>query len=295
MRNIGFVLLIVSLLLGGVAVWGVRNLSAARAAPSDRLGQTTVVVASRSIGFGETLTPELLRVQAWPRGAQPQGSFRSLAELTGGHKRVALSPIAVNEPVLATRISGPGGRATLSGVIRGGMRATTIRVNDVFGVAGFVLPGDFVDVLVTRNEAKGTGGGEGDMRTDLLLQSVRVLAVDQLANENKNDPVVAKAATIEVTPDQAQKLALAAQVGTLSLALRGAVDPLASAGETTPGTTRIDDLRLAGARPPPAKVVRVVAHPAARRAPVRPSATIQIYRGVQAVVSVLAPHEASVG
>jgi pilus assembly protein CpaB len=292
MRNIGFVLLIVSLLLGGVAVWGVRNLSAARAAPNTRLGQTTVVVATRPIGFGETLRPELLRVQAWPQGAEPQGSFRSPAELTNGQKRVALSAIAVNEPVLATRISGPGGRATLSGVIREGMRATTIRVNDVFGVAGFVLPGDFVDVLVTRNETKAGATSGGDMRTDLLLQSVRVLAVDQLANENKNDPVVAKAATIEVTPDQAQKLALAAQVGTLSLALRGAVDPLASPAETGPATTRINDLRLAGARQP--QPARIVARPVARRA-ARPGATIQIYRGVQSVVSVLAPREASVG
>ncbi|RAK60810.1 Flp pilus assembly protein CpaB [Phenylobacterium hankyongense] len=293
MRNIGFILLIVSLLLGGVAVWGVRNLSAARAAPDNRIGQTTVVVASRPIGFGETLTPELLRVQAWPRGAQPQGSFRTPAELTTGQKRVALSAIAANEPVLATRISGPGGRATLSGVIRGGMRATTIRVNDVFGVAGFVLPGDFVDVLLTRTDAKRPGAAEADMRTDLLLQSVRVLAVDQLANENKNDPVVAKAATIEVTPDQAQKLALAAQVGTLSLALRGAVDPLASAGETGPGTTRIDDLRLAGAVKP--QPVRIAARRPVVRRPTPPGAMIQIYRGAQSVVSVLAPREASVG
>jgi pilus assembly protein CpaB len=228
-----------------------------------------VVVASRPIGFGEVVTPELLRVQAWPEGAQPHGSFQSLAQVTS-QRRVALGPIAANEPVLASRVSGPNGRATLSGVIRAGMRATTIRVNDVFGVAGFVLPGDFVDVLITRNYAAGNNTGE-DKRTDVLLRSVRVLAVDQLANESKNDPMVAKAATIEVTPEQAQKLALAAEVGTLSLALRGTVDPLANDQEAVPPTTRIADLRLNGA-PPPKPVRKTV-----RREP--GGATIEIIRG----------------
>jgi pilus assembly protein CpaB len=269
MRNIGFILLIVAVLLGALTVWGLRHMATLRSAAAPKVHQTTVVVASRPIGFGEVVTPELLRVQAWPEGAQPHGSFQSLAQVTS-QRRVALGPIAANEPVLASRVSGPNGRATLSGVIRAGMRATTIRVNDVFGVAGFVLPGDFVDVLITRNYAAGNNTGE-DKRTDVLLRSVRVLAVDQLANESKNDPMVAKAATIEVTPEQAQKLALAAEVGTLSLALRGTVDPLANDQEAVPPTTRIADLRLNGA-PPPKPVRKTV-----RREP--GGATIEIIRG----------------
>ena len=284
MRNIGFVLLAVSVLLGALTIWGLRHMSASRAA-EPKLHQTTVVVASRPIGFGEVLTPDLLRVQAWPSDAKSQGSFDTLAQLTA-QRRVALGPIASNEPVLATRISGPGGRATLSGVIRAGMRATTIRVNDVFGVAGFVLPGDFVDVLVTRDENAGRGGNDQTKRTDVLLRSVRVLAVDQLANENKNDPVVAKAATIEVTPEQAQKLALAAEVGTLSLALRGTVDPLSS-NEAAPPTVRTTDLRLDGvkAQAPTPVVVRKVVR-VARPAPRGPAGSmIQIYRGSEASVA----------
>lgn len=272
MRNIGFVLLLVAVLLGGFVVVGVRHMSAARATPDSSVPRTTVVVASRAIGFGEPVTAEVLRLQAWPQGAAPQGAFATIAQVTA-QKRVALGPIAANEPVLTSRISGPGGRATLSGVIREGMRATAIRVNDVFGVGGFVLPGDFVDVLITRQE----GDGE-EMRTDVLLRSVRVLAVDQTANESKNDPVVAKAATIEVTPEQAQKLALASQVGTLSLALRGTIDPLTGDTEGAPATVRTADLRLLGA-PAPAK---------ARAAPRRrqPSgASIQIYRGTEASVA----------
>ncbi|CAN7382335.1 Flp pilus assembly protein CpaB [Phenylobacterium sp. LjRoot225] len=281
MRNIGFVLLAVSVLLGALTIWGLRHMSAARAEPDAKLHQTTVVVATRPIGFGEALTPELLRVQAWPKDAQPQGSFQTVAQVTA-QRRVALGPIAANEPLLVTRISGPGGRATLSGVIRVGMRATTIRVNDVFGVAGFVLPGDFVDILITREDGD-RNANQDDKRTDVLLRSVRVLAVDQLANQNKNDPVVAKAATIEVTPEQAQKLALAAEVGTLSLALRGTVDPLSNSDEGGPPTVRTADLRLDGFKPPApaARPVRKVIRTAPRRtAPASP--TIEIFRGAEA-------------
>lgn len=280
MRNIGFVLLLVSVLLGGFVVLGVRHMSAARAKPDTNVPKTMVVVASRPIGFGEPISAEVLRLQAWPQGAAPQGAFTTVAQVTA-QKRVALMPIAVNEPVLTSRISGPGGRATLSGVIREGMRATTIRVNDVFGVAGFVLPGDFVDILITREDA-GKQSSQQDMRTDVLLRSVRVLAVDQLANESKNDPVVAKAATIEVTPEQAQKLALAAQVGTLSMSLRGTIDPLASEKDGAPVTVRTSDLRLQGA-PAPAPVAKPRAAPRPHRSSFS-GVGIQIFRGTDASV-----------
>jgi pilus assembly protein CpaB len=279
MRNVGLVLLAVSVLMGALTVWGLRHMSASRAA-EPRLHQTTVVVASRAIGFGQAITPDLLRVQAWPADAKPQGSFETIGQVTA-QRRVALGPIAANEPVLTTRISGPGGRATLSGVIRVGMRATAIRVNDVFGVAGFVLPGDFVDVLVTRDEGKSPN--DANKRTDVLLRSVRVLAVDQLANENKNDPVVAKAATIEVTPEQAQKLALAAEVGTLSLALRGTVDPLSTGQDPAPTTVRTADLRLDGVKAPAPAAPRKVVRAATR--PVVTGSTIQIFRGSDASIA----------
>jgi len=285
MRNIAIGLLIVALLLGGAAVWGVRSLAAGAQAQGVRTDG--LVVAARPIAFGETLTPDLLKIQPWPKDARPEGSFKTLAELTGETPRVALRAIAANEPILASRVSGPGGRATLSALIEAGMRAVTIRVDDVFGVAGFVLPGDFVDVILTRPEGENSASNE-NMRTDVLLQSVRVLAVDQLASENKDEPVVAKAATIEVSPEQAQKLALAAQVGTLSLALRGKVDPTVSRAATA--AVRVDDLRLDGAplTASPAAAPRTPLPPAVRRP--RPAAapatredhTIEIVRAGQA-------------
>jgi pilus assembly protein CpaB len=244
MRVIALGLLALALVLGGAAVWGIRSLGAQ---PGARGGAEMVVVAARPIEFGQTLTADSIKLQPWPKGARPEGSFPTLAEVVGKAPRVALRSIAANEPILNTRVSGPGGRATLSALIDSGNRAVTIRVNDVIGVAGFVLPGDFVDVLLTRPEGEPTAGKQ-NMRTDVLLESVRVLAVDQLANEKKDDPVVAKAATIEVAPEQAQKLALAAQVGSLSLALRGKSDPMASHVAVP---VRVSDLQLGSVAAPP--------------------------------------------
>jgi pilus assembly protein CpaB len=135
--------------------------------------------------------------------------------LTGG-KRVALTAIEPNEPVLGTKITGPGQRATLSAMLRDGLKAATVRVNDVDGVGGFVLPGDHVDVSLTRQIDK------GNATTEIVLQNVRVLAIDQIADERAEKPAVVKAVTLEVDGVGSQKLSLAASVGTLTLMLRKA-------------------------------------------------------------------------
>ena len=109
-----------------------------------------------------------------------------------GGKRIVLASIERNEPILRTKITGPGQKATLSAVIQDGMRAVTVRVNDVEGVAGFVLPGDHVDVLLTR-QAERTSG-----TNDVVIQNTRVLAVDQLADDAADRPTVVRAVTLEV-------------------------------------------------------------------------------------------------
>jgi pilus assembly protein CpaB len=121
-----------------------------------------------------------------------------------------------NEPVLKAKITGPGQRASLAAVIDPGMKALTVRVNDVNGVAGFVLPGERVDILLTRNLDK------NDSWADVLLQNIKVLAADQSADERSDKPSVVKAVTLEVSTAQAQKLTLASTIGSLSLALRAA-------------------------------------------------------------------------
>jgi pilus assembly protein CpaB len=180
------------------------------------LATQTIVVASKPLRFGVELSSMALREISWPEDAVPAGAFAKIGDLIGGGgKRVVLTAIEANEPILASKVTGPGQRATLSATIADGFRAVTIRVNDVEGVAGFVLPGDRVDVALTRQKDK-------EATTDVVLQNTKVLAIDQTADERNDKPSVAKAVTLEVDTGSAQKLALAASIGTLSLMLRKA-------------------------------------------------------------------------
>jgi len=176
----------------------------------------TIVVASAPMRFGAHVAPDKLREVSWPDDAIPAGTYSSIAEVTAGGKRIVLASIERNEPILRTKITGPGQKATLSAVIQDGMRAVTVRTNDVEGVAGFVLPGDHVDVLLTRQSERASG------MNDVVIQNARVLAVDQLADDAADRPTVARAVTLEVDTVAAQKIALAASLGSLSLMLRRA-------------------------------------------------------------------------
>ena len=204
-----------------------------KAAPPAR----SIVVAGKPLRFGDELNSAALREMPWPENALPAGAFGKIADLTSG-KRVVLMPIDTNEAVLASKITGPGQRATLSAMLSDGMKAVTIRVNDVEGVAGFVLPGERVDVVLTRT------GEKNNSVNDVVLQNVRVLAVDQLADQRADKPAVVKAVTLEVDPTDGQKIALAATVGTLSLLLRKAGDVVSA--DTRRVTTR--DLMTAPAQ-----------------------------------------------
>ncbi|MER8696388.1 Flp pilus assembly protein CpaB [Mesorhizobium opportunistum] len=205
-------------------------------ARTDDVPRDTVVVAAEPLKFGDMLTEDKLREVAWPAGAVPAGAFKTMKEaLAGEGTKQALQAIGTNEPVLATKITGPGQRATLSAVLGEGMKAVSIRVNDVLGVAGFVFPGDRVDILLTRT-ARGDDGTDKSF-VDVLLQSMKVLAVDQVADESKDSPTVVKSVTLEASTKDAQKLTLAAGAGQLSLALRQAA---ASKGETTERVTLSD-------------------------------------------------------
>ena len=176
----------------------------------------TIVVAASPMRFGMRVTAQMLREVAWPEAAIPAGTFASINDLMNPGKRIVLASIEPNEPILRTKITGPGQRATLSAVIEQGMKAVTVRVNDVEGVGGFVLPGDHVDVLMTRHADKASGNN------DVVLQNVKVLAIDQLADDSADKPSVVKAVTLEVDTVAAQKLSLAASLGSLSLVLRKA-------------------------------------------------------------------------
>ena len=212
-----------------------RSLEAQRkAAPPER----TMVVAAKPLRFGDELAAAALREVPWPQEALPPGAFAKISDLTAS-RRVVVLPMEANEAVLASKITGPGQRATLSAVIGEGMKAVTIRVNDVEGVAGFVLPGDHVDVVLTRQSDKDNASN------DIVVQNVRVLAVDQQAHARTEKAAVVKAVTLEVSETDAQKLSLAAAVGTMSLLLRKAGET----DETRPLRVTLTDLWKASSQP----------------------------------------------
>jgi pilus assembly protein CpaB len=177
-----------------------------------------IVVAAQPLEFGTKLTQQNIRLQTFPASSVPEGAFRTIPEALKDN-RVALRPIVPNEPVLASKVSGTDGRATLAALLPEGMRATSVSVDAVRGVAGFVLPNTMVDVLLTRKIA-GEGAGPEDIRSDVILENVQVLAIDQIASDKADKPKVSRTATLAVSLHDAQRLTIAQRVGTLSFALR---------------------------------------------------------------------------
>ena len=208
----------VAIVLGLLAVFLANNFISRSQQKAYEGGTTKVAVAQVPLAYGTDITPEKIRFVDYPNTSIPPGAFTNAAQLMpGGKKRVALMPIAVNEPILTGKISAVGAGASMAALLPDGMRAAAVRINDVSGVAGFVQPNDSVDVLITRT----LPGGEGNQQvTDVLLQNIRVMAIDQQQKNADGTPKVARTATLEVSPLDAQKLALAQQVGDLSLVLR---------------------------------------------------------------------------
>lgn len=252
MRVSSIVMLLVALVFGVAAAflaksWLEGQTSEPRVveqAPPASMG--TIVVAAGPLRFGMQLSEGDLREIPWPVEALPKGAYAKVADAIGGKdRRVVLSAVEANEPLFEWKITGPGQRASLSALVGEGMKAVSIRVSDVQTVAGFVLPGERVDVLWTRVESRDIKDGDKPPPafTEVLLQNIRVLAVDQLADDRVEKPTVVKSVTIEVSIEQAQKLSLAAAVGELSLVLRRAGSTLADAarrvsvGDLSSGTS----------------------------------------------------------
>ena len=185
----------------------------------------SVVVASAPISYGAKLDARFLKVVKVPAAAAPAGAFNSVGELMGqpGGVPLALSDFTAQEPILPGKITGPGERQTLAALINPNMRAYTIGVTDVSGGGGHVMPGDRVDVLMTRDVTPAAGASAPSSRriaSEIVLQNVRVLGVDQNANPTSTQAVIARTATLELAAQDTVRLTLAAQTGSLSLALR---------------------------------------------------------------------------
>lgn len=191
------------------------------AAPARAVSGVSVVVAAKDIKYGERLDAGHLKIVQMPRDAAPAGAFASvdqvLAQDNGGAP-VALTSILARETLLPTKLSGPGARPSVAAEIGPGMRAYTIGVSDISGVGGHALPGDRVDVVLMRNLSD--DDAHKVLRAEVVIQNVRVLGVDLNADPTSNKPEAPSTATLEVSVRDAQKLAVAADLGSLSLALR---------------------------------------------------------------------------
>ncbi|QFI67794.1 Flp pilus assembly protein CpaB [Sinorhizobium alkalisoli] len=226
MRSSTIISLSIAILLAGAAVFGTRTYLADQqarlaAANGPKSEERTLVVAAKPMRFGDRVRSENLKTISWPSDTRPEGSFQTIEAVIDDETkpRYAMEAIDPGEPVLTSKITGAGERATLSSALDPGMKAISIRVNDVLGVAGFVRPSDRVDVLLTR-VVRNQERNSDETFVDVLLQGVKVLAVDQTADEREDEPSVVKTVTFAVTTEEAQRLTLGANIGTLSLALR---------------------------------------------------------------------------
>lgn len=211
-----------------------------------------VIVAQRDLQMGTRLQPDMLQTLAWPKAAGIQDPLTTLDQAVG---RVIHMPVLRGEPLLQSKLAAEGEKGGLSSVLAPGQRAVTVKVNEIMGVAGFALPGNFVDVMVNMPD------GENQPVSKIVIERIRVLAVAQDVSTNESKPRVVNAVTLQVSPQQAEQIDLARSVGTLSLVLRSYSDIIPV---QTAGSRKLDLL--------PQVAAAVVASSAAKPAPARPRA-----------------------
>lgn len=263
----------------------------------------SIVVAAEPVTYGANLGAANLREMPWPSDAIPEGAFATIEDLLKEGSRAALTALATNEPVLAAKISGPDGKPTLSNKLRPGFRAVSIPVNSVSGVAGFVVPGDRVDVVLTRelNEPEGPlgpidakaedgsagegfsiGGGE-TVHSMVVVEGATVLTVDQIADDSITNPVIAGVVTLELDAAQARRVSAAENAGSLSLHLRKAGEaqdaPVAKATFRWPSLPKIQavDPMATSSYSEPAPSVDAVPNPSASMITVRHGEKVETF------------------
>lgn len=213
-RKRAFVMISISLVLGVVAAWMAGNWIR-RASEQPEVEMATVVAADIAIPFGTKVGNRHLKTFEMPAKFVPPGSFRTPDEIVG---RVTVQPIVAGEILMKERFVEYDDGSTLAALVGKNMRAVTVRVDDVIGVAGFLLPGNRVDVLASRREQNRRASAE------TILRDIKVLAVDQTAATEKNEPVIVRAVTLEVSPPQAETLFKAREEGSIQLTLRNPLE-----------------------------------------------------------------------
>jgi pilus assembly protein CpaB len=229
------------------------------------MASSKVAVAALDLDLGTRLTPELIKMVDWPTASLPEGAIQDAKTLD---TRVIKTSLLRGEPILEAKLAPLGAKGGLSAVIGEGKRAITVRVNDVIGVAGFALPGNYVDIVVNTEDESAKTQAMSKTVSKIVLEQILVLAVAQEASRDETKPRVVNAVTLEVTPEQAEKLDLARSVGTLSLVLRNQVD---NSPANTEGATKQSLLKGDDATPAP-EVKTVVKRTVIYRQPTAPAA-----------------------
>jgi pilus assembly protein CpaB len=278
MRNRIFAVLAIAILAGGGLAYGTYNAINNQPVKTVSVPTQPVVVAAADLSLGTSLKKEDLTVVNFPKGQAPEGSFSTPQELIG---RGVISQIVKNEPILAGKLASKEAGAGLPPVIPEGMRAVSVRVNEVIGVAGYVLPGTHVDVVVTQSPTS----QPQDTVSKVILSNVQVLTAGtrlEQDDKDKSKPMQVTVVTLLVYPDQAERLALASTEGKIQLALR---NPLDTAAPETPGMKPAVLLGVAR-QAAPAHRVSSSASPKGAPGPVTvsaplppPAPTVEIIRG----------------
>jgi pilus assembly protein CpaB len=261
MQNRLKIALVVAVFFGLIAAYGIFNFlrQQRQAAEALRTQTQDVVIAAKDISAGSTMTEAMLkdgtvRAIKWPKASVPAGAFTTPTQLIGKVNRVK---IMANEPILESRLSGEGAGLTVR--LEAGKRAMAVRVDEIIGVSGFIVPDDRVDVIVTTTPP-GVSDNNKDARVSkIVLQNKRVLSVAQSTEQKDGKPQVARSITLEVSPEEAEKLSLAYQEGPIVLALRGVGD---DTEPKTIGSNKNDLLALGVRRTTAAGRVRSVAQQA---------------------------------
>lgn len=227
MRNRIFAVFAIAILAGGGLAFATYNYMQNQPTPAATMQTQPVVVASADLQLGAELKKEDLQVISFPKGQVPEGAFANPTEIVG---RGLIVPIVKNEPILPAKLASKEAGSGLPPVIPEGMRAVSVRVNEVIGVAGYVLPGTRVDVVATQSPTN----QQTDMTSKVVLSNVQVLTAGTRMEQDaeKGKPVAVTVVTLLVKPEQSERIALASTEGKIQLALR---NPLDTGAPETPG------------------------------------------------------------
>ncbi len=257
--------LFIAILMGVAAAFLARNWMASHSMHVAAVEAGKIVVAKAALPYGAQITRDDVAEISWPSQILPDGAFSSVQALLKDGTRVVLTPLVRNEPIVASKITAPNQSASLSTMIDAGKRAVTVAVDDVRGVAGFVYPGDHVDIVFTH----------GDF-SQVILQDVKVLAIDQVAGQRQDKPTIARAVTVELDPQQSLRILLAASSGRLSLILRKPAEKAVARDTRVTYTQMLNNENTVAS--PPAKVAEAKA-PAP---PVEPTtSTVTVVRSLR--------------